>query len=484
MILEEEQLLQFKTKQPKKIAFLYPPYGILASEPGLKVVKENYGVFPSLSLLYVAGAVEGAGHDAVFFDLNASPLSLDDLVRKLKDFKPDYLAVTLTTYHFRDTLIWLRELKEKFPCPVIAGGVHCSIYGEETISHPEFDILVRGECELVIPPLLEAGVMDVQAFSQIPGLIFKVNGDTVNTGEAPYLKNPDHAHFPARHLLDNSLYYSFITKYKNFTPFISSRGCPFQCIFCEQGSMKFRGRSAENILDELCLCFEKLHVREFDFFDSSFTIQKQRVLDICNGILKRNLKIHWAIRSRVDCIDEEMLVALKKAGCERIYYGVESGNEVILKTLKKKTDLEQIRTVLKTTRKIGIDTFGYFMIGSPGDTEETVRQTIDFSKTLALDYAQYSKVTPMPRTELYEMFLAEFKTDYWREHILNPKEVESLPRPGCNLEEDRIRELCKIAYMEFYFRPSMIFRSLLKIRSFTELTRSVKTAFQMLFARD
>jgi radical SAM superfamily enzyme YgiQ (UPF0313 family) len=481
MILESE-LQSFRTKNKKRVAFIYPPYGVIATEPGLKVVKENYGVFPSLSLLYVAGSAHGAGHDTIFLDINAAPMSNDEIIQKLKNFDPDYICYTLTTYQFKDNLEWISELKKSYNKPVIVGGVHLEIYPEETLSHEVFDVGFIGECELSFPDFLERDVMDMDAFTEVPGIIFRKDGKLITTEPVKWLENPDHAHFPARHLLDNSLYYSFITKYKNFTPFISSRGCPFHCIFCEQGGLKFRGRSPQNIMDELVYCYEKLGMREFDFFDSSFTIDKKRVIDLCKLMVDSKLDIHWSVRSRVDTLNEEVLEWLAKAGCERIYYGIESGNPDILKTLRKNTNLQRIKDTLKTTKKVGIDTFGYFMVGSPGDTVETIKQTIAFSKTLDLDYAQFSKVSPMPRTELYEMYMNEFKEDYWKEFVKHPVDQKSLSRPRCDLSEEEIQKWCKKAYLEFYYRPSYILKALLRLKSKDELKRSVKTAWQMLFS--
>ena len=154
------------------------------------------------------------------------------------------------------------------------------------------------------------------------------------------------APFPARHLLDNSIYYSFISKYRNFSCFITSRGCPYKCIFCEQGSKAFRARTPQNVCDELELCVKEQGIRELDFFDSSFTIRKDRVIAICEEIERRKLDIVWAARTRVDCISDDVLKAMRRAGCTRIYYGIESGNREVLSTLKKSTSMEMYRDVI------------------------------------------------------------------------------------------------------------------------------------------
>ncbi|MCJ8345492.1 B12-binding domain-containing radical SAM protein [bacterium] len=477
--IKEEDLGSFQTQSKKKIAVIYPPYGSIDNEPGLKVVKDNYGVFPSLSLLYVAGCAKGAGHEVLFLDVNATQISKDEVLSQIKSFQPDYIFYTITTYQLKENLDWIVELKKSYDCPVVVGGVHMGIYPEETMRHTAIDVGFIGECDFSLPAFLECDVLDYEAFSKVRGIIYRKEEQTYRTRTSPVLMNVDNAHFPARELIDNSLYSSFITQYKNFTPFISSRGCPFKCIFCEQGEQKFRGRSAKNIMQEIQIAYEQHGVREFDFFDSSFTIQKDRVIKICQAIIASGLKIHWSVRSRVDCINEEVLHWLAKANCTRIYYGIESGNACILKTLKKNANLEEMRETIRLTKKIGISAFGYFMIGSPGETRDTVRETIDFSKTLDLDYAQFSKVTPMPATQLYALYLKEFQHDYWREFVKNPSHQIAIQRPGCTMPDEEIQAYCKQAYLEFYYRPDYIFKALLRVKSFPELFRSVKVAFQM-----
>jgi len=190
------------------------------------------------------------------------------------------------------------------------------------------------------------------------------------------------------------------------------------------------------------------------------------------------------IRSRVDLVNKKMLKALARAGYKRIYYGIESGDPDMLKTLRKKTNIELIREIITLTRKHKIDTFGYFMVGSPGETAETVKRTIRFSIDLKLDYAQFSKVTPMPATELYRMLVEDVGRDYWREYILDESKDIYLPRPRTNLTEEDVQELTRKAYLAFYFRPRYILKAFLRLKSWRELTRSLRTAWSMFSQRN
>jgi len=461
-----------------KVALVYPPYGPVRNEPGIKTVKENYGIFPSLSLLYVAGILERAGCEVLFIDAHAEELSLESTVERLKAFGPDYVGYTITTYLFFQTMDWIKAIREQVEVPTIVGGVHLSIYPRETLGYSAIDYAVTGEAERALPDMLDALVRG-RDLSQVPGIAYrKPGGEIVVTPKAADC-DVNAAPFPARHLLDNSLYFSFISKYKNFSCFITSRGCPYKCIFCEQGSKPFRARSPKNVVDELELSHLEYGIREFDFFDSSFTIRKDRVIAICDEIKRRKLDIIWAARTRVDCITDDVLKAMRSAGCTRIYYGIESGNREILATLKKSTSLEMYHDVIRRTRDHGIHTFGYFMVGNPYETEATIRQTIRLALSLDLDYAQFSKVTPMPATEMYTLLLKETGRDYWREHIVNGID-DDIPRPLCDMTDEEIQRWTRLAYLRFYYRPSYVSRALGRLKSFEEFKRSATTAVQML----
>jgi len=466
-----------------KVALVYPPYGPVKNEPGIKAVKENYGIFPSLSLLYVAGILEAAGCEVLFIDAHAENIGLDECVRRLNDFGPSYVGYTITTYLFFQTLDWIRAIKELVPVPTMVGGVHLSIYPSETLTHEAIDYAVTGEAEYSLPNLLEALVKRTE-LRDVKGIAYRPGGVPVHQGGKVVVTphsttcDVDESPFPARHLIDNTLYYSFISKYKNFTCFLTSRGCPYKCIFCEQGSKAFRARSPKNVVDELEICVKEFGVRELDFFDSSFTIRKKRVIEICEEINRRNLDIVWAARTRVDCITKPVLNAMRRAGCSRIYYGIESGNREILKVLKKSTSMDQIKQIVRDTREVGIDTFGYFMVGNPYDNPATVRQTIRLAIELDFDYAQFSKVTPMPATEMYDMMIQETGVDFWRDFVLEPHD-KLVPRPRCDMTDAEIQRWARLGYLRFYYRPSMIKRQLKNVKSFDELKRSFGTAWQM-----
>ena len=465
-----------------RIALIYPPFGNIENQPNIKAVADNYGLFPPLSLAYVAGILQHAGHKVKLIDANALRLSKQGVLKEVRDFSPDLLAFTVTTYLFYPVLEWIKYIKENTDVKVLIGGVHMGLYPKETLSHKEIDYGIIGEAEETLPELINA-LETKKSLKDIKGICYKERSKVIVTQKRDLVKDLDKIPFPLRDQLPNEKYCSFVSEKKNFATMITARGCPFKCIYCEQGNTPYRIRSAENVVDEIEECYNNHKVREIDFFDPEFTINKKHVIGICKEIRRRGINIAWSCRSRIDTVDDEMLMEMSKAGCYRIYYGIESGVPSILKTLKKGTNLEIIRKNIALTKKNNIMTFGYFMIGSPGETKKTIKRTVKFAKELNLDYAQFSKVSTLPGTELYEMLKPQLGYDYWQKLILNEKNRIILPRYGCILSEEEIEKEVRKAYMQFYFRPSQLMKKIVRIKSFSAFKRDFKAAFSMVFSR-
>jgi anaerobic magnesium-protoporphyrin IX monomethyl ester cyclase len=211
-----------------------------------------------------------------------------------------------------------------------------------------------------------------------------------------------------------------------------------------------------------------------------FTINKKRVIAICREIRLRKIRISWSCRSRVDTIDEEMLRAMKKAGCYRIYYGIESGDEIILRNIKKFTTIKQIKKAVLLTKKNNLLAFGYFMFGCPGESEESIKKTIKLAKDLPFDYAQFNRVSILPGTGLYGKVVSEIGYDYWKGYIHDPSIEKPLPRPNCNLSDRTLDKYIKKAYLEFYLRPRTVFNLIINSKSLFEVIKYIKAGISML----
>jgi len=467
-----------------RIALVHYDVSRIANEPGNKTVMKHFGHMPNIQLLYVAGILESLGVEIAYYDIVGMNMTDADITEKLTAFDPDIVAISVFTSHFHNAMSYARFFKSVVPrAKVLVGGVHALIFPTETLRYiPDIDYCCVGEAEMVLPEFirrLEAN----ESLEGLLGLVWRDGEEIRYAGPAPLCLDLDATPFPARHLIPNHVYYNFISTYRNYTVFNTSRGCPFRCIFCEAGGQKWRARSAANIVAEFEQCYERYGIREIDIFDSSFTVDKSRVLEMCrlleaNGLSK---KVFWNVRSRVDTIDEELLEALKAGGCYRIFYGVESGDPEKLKILRKGIHLDRVERILKATRKAGISSFGYFLVGCPGETRETAQKTIDFALKVELDFAIFNCLTAFPKTELYEKYyLPHAEKDFWEDYIRRDAPAqEFMGRPWTDIPDEELRRMAHKALLSFYFRPKQILRAAASIRSFDQCRRYALAGLDM-----
>jgi len=258
---------------------------------------------------------------------------------------------------------------------------------------------------------------------------------------------------------------------------VTSLGCPFSCGFCEAGGTLYNPRSPETVIKEIEECYCRFNIREIDIFDYEFTAARERVLKICRLIQEKKMDIIWACRSRVDTVNGELLQEMKRAGCNRIYFGLESSNQNILNRVNKGITLRQIRETIGICRDLDIRSLGFFLIGAPGDTRESIKNNLKFAKSLDLDYVQFSKCLAKPLTPLWRQLVQTTGADYWRDWILGKDYDRELPRPWTDLTNKEIDKFAKWAYISYHARPLHILRHLIKLKSFAEfLFSQEKTA--------
>lgn len=470
-----------------KVLLINPPRfnEIMGNNPS--IVEEERGCNPPLGLLYVAAfAQKYTKHDIRVIDSQVERLDYTSLKERVASIQPDIVGITAMTLTMIDVVKTADIVKEvNGSIKVVLGGPHVHLFPDETIELKNVDYLVLGEGEIAFSDLLDA--IDKKAeMERIPGLVAKYNGKVIKTASRGVISDLDGLPFPARHLVPHKKYTSLLSKGGVVTTVFTSRGCPFKCSFCNRPHLGkiFRARSSANVVDELEEC-TKLGINEFLVYDDTFTVNRERVIAICDEIIRRKLKIGWDIRARVDTVDSEMLAHLKKAGCQGIHYGVESGTDKILNILDKGITISKVKEVFSLTRKYKIPILAYFMIGNPKETLEDIYQTFKVAKALRPDYLHMTILTPFPGTKIYSDGLRDgvIKKDCWREFAKNPTSDFVPPHWGETFTKGELHELLVKGYKSFYFRSSYVLKRIFALRSFGELKKKAWAAVKVLIMR-
>lgn len=414
-----------------KIALIHPHY-----REGIP------GKFPSLGLGYIAATLEDNGCEVDYIDVDALNLTNDDLKLHLFKHTFDVVGITCNSTTFREAKKTAKIVRESIPDTfIVIGGPHLNIYPKETVQNPEFDAGIYGEGEYTMLELVKT-FESRGNLHDIRGLIHKEDGKIIVNPPRRLIRDLDVLPFPARHLMPNDEYNNSITKKYPFTTLITSRGCPFKCFYCQpvHGEM-FRARSPDNVVDEIEDCINKFGIQEIQIYDDTFTLKPKRVNAICDEIINRRLNIILDCRTRIDLVTKALLTKMKSAGCERIRYGIESGDQQMLNIMKKGVTLDQVATVFEWTREAGIETYAYFMIGSPGETLEKIQKTIDFAEKLKSNNTRFSITTAYPGTEMYNAALNKgyFTRDVWRDYTLGL--IDAPPNPMFETEEYTQKDL-------------------------------------------
>ena len=448
---------------------------------GRKEFKQVIDIYQPLGLAYIAAVLEKAGYEVGIIDAKVEKLSFEAIIKRVADFKPQIIGLSSSTPDFCVTVALAKQIRASGDYTIIVGGKHVSALPEETLAEECFDYGVVGEGEETALELVNAILRkDTQALKSIKGIVFRSGSERIRTPRRPYIEDLDTLPFPARHLLPPLTQYQYLYyKALPLATILTSRGCLYQCTFCDRAVFgnKMRVRSITNIVDEMQMLVRDYGVKVINIPDDLFTLNPQRVEDFCRQLLARNLKISWSCLSRVDLVNPDMLKIMQKAGCWMIGYGIESGNQRILDTIKKNITLETIKQALRWTRQLNIRTLGFFMLGLPGDSEETIRQTLRFSRSLPLDRIVFFITQPYPGSELYQTANREGKINkevsyrYYHNYFF----PEKLSYISEGLSAQMLKRYLKKAYRDFYLRPGYIFRQLGNYYEFPELPKRIKT---------
>ena len=448
----------------EKVLLINPPYN-------LEVYKENknFSVHPPVGLAYLASFLQKYGYEVEIIDANALNIHKEELINIIVNHSSRFIGFTSVTATVNLVSQICDKIKEKTDKVLILGGQHATFKDKEVLAAcTSIDFIVRGEGEMSLLRLLNRLKINKTA-KGLMGITYSKNNKVVSNPDRPPIKNINIIPFPAWELLPRSKYRlnGFLDiglNGKQLAKLISTRGCHNKCTFCASAHFwgKPRFRNVDNIFKELVYLTQELNVRHIDFMDDCLTIPVSRFRDLCNRIIENNLNFKWSCYSRVQNINEELVQLMKKAGCFMVLLGIESGNQEIIDSIKKQITLEQVTKAVALFKKYNIDCLGFFMIGLPKDTKETVHETVNFARNLNLDFPFFSVTTPFPGTELYDWFMS---SNYAPENIdwnQFSTHGDTIYRTE-SLSSKEIKQLYDYAIKKCYFNPTFIANLIINI---------------------
>jgi len=446
---------------------------------------------PPLGLAYLAAISEKRGDEVCVYDGNVEPEALHNVVRR---FRPDVAGLSANTIQIKSAWRDAAIIGAMSSAVVVLGGPHPSILPDESLQQPGVDAVVRGEgeetwAELCATIEAKGRARWVEEASDILGLSYNGPDGPHHNADRPPIADPGALPWPAYH-------YFKMDRYTNLQPtldarsgpsypILTSRGCPYNCSYCSQvGPRRWRARSPESVVAEWRWLVREMGAREIGVLDDSFNISRKRVMRICDLLIEERLNhVPWIMINgiRADLADEELLGRMRQAGCIRTAFGVESGNQDILdEVIGKRLSLEQVREAFRAARAVGMETIGFFIIGLPGETEETMEQTIRLACELDPLVANFSMATPFPGTRMHEVVMREGRLllqDYDDYAFFEGRASFEMPGMPAELVERKWKE----AYRRFYWRPKRVLRQLGRWSTYRDLPRTVRVAWRTAF---
>ena len=434
-----------------------------------------------LGILYIGTLLQKNGFKCKIIDAKVLGLSNSEIIQQIYDFKPKLIGITLVSVSYKATKDLCEKIRNlEFSPRVILGGPHPTSLPKETLAEFNVDAVVIGEGEQTFLEIVNNLKNNLPLFQNVAGVAYKENGELKFNSSRPINANIDELPFPDHSMLPDPYLYKRRTNQSPAVPILTSRGCPYLCTFCSRDLYKNKVlfRTPKNVVNEIDYLVETFKFKQIDIIDDNFLVNKNRAKEILQMIIERPYKIAINLQSgvRVDAIDEELLIFMKKAGVYRVALGVESGDERVLKNSKKGIKLDEVRKAVKLVKQAKLRADCFFMIGLPGDNAESMQRTIDFAKELKPNTANFSMTIPFPGTELYreakehgQLFI---DTRYGLDSGYNAANVAYLLE---GMDKQEILKYYKKAYRDFYLRPIQIFRMLLDVKSIEEFKWLIKT---------
>ena len=415
-------------------------------------VVERYSVLEPYSLLQLASLLLAEGHRVRLLDANGENATFPEVESWLRSAPYDALILRFTPTTF-DHDLRVAELSKRIHPEARTIGICWTLRTMPTEVLREalpLDIYLRHEYESVGPPLINA-LEDGGRLDLVPGIAYRENSHVAVTDNARPIADYDAIPLPAYQLLDSlDPYFISAPACRPFTILYASKGCPFACSFCTVAKTAWKYRSADSVLEELGHLRDHYRIRTVSFFDETFTMNKKRVRELCEGIRRERIDIRWYCNTRVHLVDPDLLRTMRSAGCSGISFGVESGNQQILNSVSKQATVAQAEQAIRWAKEAHIKTYCAFILGLPGETRETAMDTIRFALRTLPNGAQFNVLAPYPGTELYETLQASgaLPDINWRGLYQDSAVVGT-----DGLSKAELNRLRKLAYTKLYFSP-------------------------------
>lgn len=453
---------EFAGCKKKRVMLVVPPGSIEAEFGRLASAGAE---LPWLGMAYVAAAVRKAGHLIFLRDYEVENKGWDTVAQDIREVRPDVVA-TAGFINNMDRCLKIFEIAKSLDPRIVTvlGGPQATIFPDDAIQSPHLDFLTISESEISFTRLVSY-IEDRDAWRSFKGTIFRDprNGEIVKNERQPLVNNLDSLPLPAHDLYPMALYYPPVYIWgKKVANIVTSRGCPYDCTFCEAKmtfGRTFRYHSEERVLEDLAFLNRKYGYDSFQFYDDIFTTHRDRVVRLCEAMLRENRNYKWMCYTRTDRVDLELLKLMKRAGCYMISFGIESGSQNLLDKIRKKLTVETNMAGIEACVKAGMMGIGTFMLGLPGETAEQTRKTIRFALDSKLDYAIFGITEPYPGTDMWKDALKEgyfINADSKHSNHLLPNFNKIWVPNG--RDRDELEKLTRTAYREFYLRPRIFLR--------------------------
>ncbi len=436
------------------------------------------GAMPPLGLLSIGAYAEQQGLRVRAFDLHVERWDIAQFREALRWISPAYAGISLMTATAIAGNRIARVVKEVHPdCTVVVGGVHAEAMPTECLKNEAIDVVVRGDGEKTF-----ARIASGEPIENISGVSYRRGFEAMHNPPAEVIMNLDELPTPAYHLVPMEKYYPAIGAYRRLPAInmLMTRGCPGKCTFCNSANTRLRARSADRVVEEIAHLRRTYGIREIQFYDDTFTIMKKNALRFCRLMKERRLGVSWTAFVRTDCFNEEMARALKEGGCHQVMFGVESGDDQILENIRKPIDREKTRWAITEAQRVGLEVRATFMLGSPGETTDSMQRTIDYALELDPDLVIFNITTPYPGTQMFDWARRNgyLNTEDWGDYELSG----AIMTPP-TVTPEQINEAYARAHRVFYNRPIMFWRRLKRVRNVSHLVDDVHAFFYIVLRR-